>query len=89
MYYLAFCYKEQLSPFPYFIYYHQYGFLNFNIIKWFIIYYLFFKRFFKRLLNLFIHERQREKQASCGKPNVGLILGLQDHTLSQRQVLSH
>ena len=34
---------------------------------------------------LFIHERhrQREKQAPCREPYVGLDPGLQDHTLSE------
>ena len=46
--------------------------------------------------NLFIHERhryrqgqrhrQREKQAPCREPNVGLDPW--DHTLSQRQILN-
>ena len=45
---------------------------------------------------LFIHERHterqrprwREKQASHREPHVGLSPGLQDHALSQRQMLN-
>ena len=33
-------------------------------------------------------ERQREKKASCKEPDVGLDLGLWDHTLSRRQMLN-
>ena len=53
----------------------------------------FFLRFY-----LFIHERQREKEAetqaegeagSPQEPNVGLNPRPQDHALSQRQTLNH
>ena len=32
--------------------------------------------------------RQREKQALCREPDVGLDLGLQDHALGRRQALN-
>ena len=32
---------------------------------------------------------QRERQTSCREPDVGLDLGLQDHTLGWRQLLNH
>ena len=34
-------------------------------------------------------ERQREKQAPYGEPNVGLDTRIQDHDLSQRETLNH
>ena len=53
-----------------------------------------FKIFFKRF-HFFIHERQwqrhkqREKEAPCREPDVGLDPKTKDHTLSQEQVLNH
>ena len=43
------------------------------------------------LFYLFIHERyrQREKQAPCREPDVGLTLGLQDHALGRSQTVNH
>ena len=53
------------------------------------------KHFLKKIL--FIRERtiergrdrQREKQAPCREPDVGLDPGTRDHALSQRQTLNH
>ena len=52
--------------------------------------------FFQDFIYLFMRDtererqrqRQREKQAPCKEPDVGLILGLQDHALGQRQALN-